>query len=63
MLEQRDRCGCAVGNRVGHVPDVGVVEDAAVLERLRARDRRELRRLLVTGAEPDQSADERTERL
>ena len=59
VLEQRDRRGGAVRDRVGDVPGLLLVEDVPVLELLRAGERAGLRALLAGGAEADQRADER----
>ena len=61
MLDQRDRGGAPVRDRVGHVPDLVLVEDVAVLERLGTGLGTKLGALLAVGPKADQRTDDRAE--
>src|SRR4051812_27136926 len=63
MLEQGDRGGRPVGNRIAEVPDRVVVEDVAVLELRRAGERAVARTVVTVGAEADERSDDRAELL
>src|SRR4029079_9979759 len=63
VLEQGDRGGRSLGDRVAQVPDRRVVAEVAVLQLGRSRDRPELGTLLVVGAEADERSHDGAELL
>src|SRR5436190_3775961 len=61
VLDQRDRGPALLGNHVGEIPGVLLVEEVPVLELRGAGKRTGLHALLAVGPESDQGADEHAE--